>query len=351
LVNLPKLVFDPVYLNGIHALRRFEIRNLSSFPLIVKLRSNLGAQISFQLTNENLPDDDLQADNSKTVFKMGSWSGSAPQSLRSSLNSIVGYSQTEFQSSTVDGESGAWSLSRSSSMENNVPPLPPVANARDQSGQKEHGHQFNQLFNYVNHIDQVYLPAGQSEKVIVAFLPAEKSHDDVSNKAEEIENPFPTADGEESNDFFEVNGVIFFFAFKVVADKDDVRSVTKHFIEGLETPGSDVSLQSRIQASDSVGPGDATDPDAKNTAAPDYQVLPTDLDVNQIKVKSVPISLMDRYRLRRDYFRRLRCRRDVLQGLHYLEQIRNRAALDIKHCGFVERDQQKLARVYRLRYG
>lgn len=55
IVNLNKLVFDNVYLNQIHALKRFELKNTSQFPLMVKLRSNLQTQISFQLRNENLP--------------------------------------------------------------------------------------------------------------------------------------------------------------------------------------------------------------------------------------------------------------------------------------------------------
>ncbi|RKO97040.1 hypothetical protein CAUPRSCDRAFT_11270 [Caulochytrium protostelioides] len=51
-----RFVFDGVYLNGLSSLRKFEIANISPFPLTVKLRSNLGRQVGFQLRNENLPD-------------------------------------------------------------------------------------------------------------------------------------------------------------------------------------------------------------------------------------------------------------------------------------------------------
>lgn len=58
LVNFPsRLVLENVYLNGLHSLRRFGIKNTSATDIIVKMRSSLGAQISFQLTNENLPFD------------------------------------------------------------------------------------------------------------------------------------------------------------------------------------------------------------------------------------------------------------------------------------------------------
>lgn len=58
LVNFPsRLVLDNVYLNGLHSLRRFGIKNTSQTHIVVKMRSSLGPQISFQLTNENLPFD------------------------------------------------------------------------------------------------------------------------------------------------------------------------------------------------------------------------------------------------------------------------------------------------------
>jgi hypothetical protein len=58
LINFPsRLVLENVYLNGLHSLRRFGIKNTSPTDIVVKMRSSLGSQISFQLTNENLPFD------------------------------------------------------------------------------------------------------------------------------------------------------------------------------------------------------------------------------------------------------------------------------------------------------
>eukprot|EP00842_Homolaphlyctis_polyrhiza_P006400 jgi/Hompol1/6761/HPOL_003718-RA len=37
-----------------------------------------------------------------------------------------------------------------------------------------HGYQFNQLFNYVNHIDEVSLEPGETQRIIIAFLPEVK---------------------------------------------------------------------------------------------------------------------------------------------------------------------------------
>jgi len=55
-VDLPggRLAFDRVYLNGLHALRKFSMRNVAGARLLVKLRSNLGRQVAFQLSNDNL---------------------------------------------------------------------------------------------------------------------------------------------------------------------------------------------------------------------------------------------------------------------------------------------------------
>src|SRR5438270_13004255 len=73
LMNIPsRLVLEKVYLNGLHALRRFEIRNLSKSTILVKLRSNLGSQIAFQLKNENLADIDSQKENLLTSSELSS---------------------------------------------------------------------------------------------------------------------------------------------------------------------------------------------------------------------------------------------------------------------------------------
>ncbi|RCH79549.1 hypothetical protein CU097_001191, partial [Rhizopus azygosporus] len=49
-----RITLDNVYLNGLHALRRLHLRNLSNRPISIKMRSNLRNQIAFQLENENI---------------------------------------------------------------------------------------------------------------------------------------------------------------------------------------------------------------------------------------------------------------------------------------------------------
>lgn len=49
-----KLTLESVYCNGIHVLHRFEITNKIASSLLIKPRSNLASQISFQLSNENI---------------------------------------------------------------------------------------------------------------------------------------------------------------------------------------------------------------------------------------------------------------------------------------------------------
>lgn len=129
-------------------------------------------------------------------------------------------------------------ISRTSSVENQT--LSPLGTIIQHNS---HGYQFNQLFNFVNLIDHVYLAAGQSESIIVAFLPQEKLYDPSSH---DKHNPFHTNEEEESNDFFEVNGVIFFFAFKLPSPQPDNQSVINDLIAEISN---------------------------NETAPPDYQVL------------------------------------------------------------------------------
>lgn len=100
-----------MYQNGLHALKRLEIRNLTDQRILVKMRSNLRHQIAFQLNNEN-------------------------------INSVPDKALEGIATNTVD-----WSHT---------------------SADKFH---FNQLFNYVNHIDQLELDPYQTLPLILAFLP------------------------------------------------------------------------------------------------------------------------------------------------------------------------------------
>ncbi|KAF9971794.1 hypothetical protein BGZ73_005157 [Actinomortierella ambigua] len=207
LINLPnRLVLDNVYLNGLHSLRRFGIRNTSSTDLLIKMRSSLGAQISFQLTNENLPFDPAAAS-------------------AGGLSSV---------STNTAAAAEAGSLTAT-------------------------GHQFNQLFNHVNLIGEVLVPAGATEYVILGFLPDPRGKNrrskwdtstlDAGNTANtnnsasgsalnegvqimddsrqrdmmsatlsghDLNDGFDINDQQsDSFDSFEVNGLLFFFAYKI----------------------------------------------------------------------------------------------------------------------------------------
>ncbi|KAF9920409.1 hypothetical protein FBU30_009776 [Linnemannia zychae] len=161
------------------------------------MRSSLGSQISFQLTNENLPFD--------------------PDTTGSPLQVIS-------TNTAAAAEAGSTGL------------------------------QFNQLFNYVNLIDEVTIAAGETEYVILGFLPEPRSknrrvsscandgtnnsgngsafgdgvqvYDDsrqrdisangLANGSNIDADEFNSNDQQtDSFDSFEVNGLVFFFAYKL----------------------------------------------------------------------------------------------------------------------------------------
>jgi hypothetical protein len=133
---------------------------------MVKLRSNLQSQISFQLTNENLiPDSD---DQKPHIFSPpeGLSITEGSQSVRSSLNSVLNFGSNNVFT-PIEREFSAYSqISRNSSNDfNSIQPssfsTPPKQLVL--SG----GYQFNQLFNYVNLIDHVFLAAGQTESNLI----------------------------------------------------------------------------------------------------------------------------------------------------------------------------------------
>ncbi|KAF9200015.1 hypothetical protein BGZ49_009783, partial [Haplosporangium sp. Z 27] len=203
-----------VYLNNLHSLRRFGIKNTSQSDILVKMRSSLGAQISFQLTNENLPFD---PDTNETPL------------------------QTISTNTAAAAEAGSLTAT---------------------------GHQFNQLFNLVNLIDEVTIAAGETEYVILGFLPDARGrnrrakwdststglditntnsgngsahgdgaqiHDD-SRQRENSANGLATGSNIDDEDFqdnnqqtdsfdsFEVNGLVFFFAYKINPTSSEPKS-------------------------------------------------------------------------------------------------------------------------------
>ncbi|KAI8647528.1 hypothetical protein BD408DRAFT_438991 [Parasitella parasitica] len=149
-----RITLDNVYLNGLHALRKLEIHNLSDQTILVKMRSNLRNQIAFQLENENI--------------------SSLPQA---SLENIM-------TTNTV-----SWS--------------------------REAGkYPFNQLFNYINHIDQISLAAGQTRSFILAFLPETSSRlADDARENNEDDFDISVADDTETFSMFNVTGSLFFFGY------------------------------------------------------------------------------------------------------------------------------------------
>ncbi|CAG8445677.1 3690_t:CDS:10 [Ambispora leptoticha] len=247
LINIHnRLVLDNVYLNGLHSLRRFEIRNISSHRILVKLRSNLGSQIAFQLTNENLPDFDTQK---SSVSPWVTPAASQHSDLDNYASASEDFSGSDSQRLTLSSPSPPPHLLSSSTTINplnNIATNTVAAAAAGAFGDSVNGHQFNQLFNYVNHIDEVEIQPGPTQKIILAFLPdaRNKAHRSLKidhnisshlressnasfshatsdgDNAETIEdvdqnaNVFlTTAEEDETHDFFEVNGLLFFFAY------------------------------------------------------------------------------------------------------------------------------------------
>lgn len=148
-----RITLDNVYLNGLHALRKLNIQNLSDQTILVKMRSNLRNQIAFQLENENI--------------------SSLPEA---SLESIM-------TTNTV-----SWS-------------------------REAEEYPFNQLFNYINHIDQIDLEPGQTRSFILAFLPETSSRLDDSRENNEDDFDISVADDTETFSMFNVTGSLFFFGY------------------------------------------------------------------------------------------------------------------------------------------
>ncbi|KAF7728409.1 hypothetical protein EC973_006217 [Apophysomyces ossiformis] len=189
-----RITLDNVYRNGLHALRRLGIRNLSDQYLLVKMRSNLRNQIAFQLKNENvtdLPEDDLH----------------------------------EIATNTV-----AWSQAELSD-----------------------DYHFNQLFNYVNHIDQLELEPYEARTFILSFLP-ERYNASVENRDEDTEGNtgdtgFDVHDSED--DLYNnanITGSLFFFGYAGQRGESKVKIDSQQ--DGLVTSTlADYQLSVKFRAS------------------------------------------------------------------------------------------------------
>lgn len=108
-----EIAFKNVYYNGFHSLKQVGVENLTAEMIVIKLDSTLKDQISFQLENENIIKD-----------------------MNPTTESLA-------------TNTAAWT---------NFTATPDLS-------------QFNQLFNYVNHIDHIQLQPNQKLIFVIAFLP------------------------------------------------------------------------------------------------------------------------------------------------------------------------------------
>jgi hypothetical protein len=125
---------------------------------------------------------------------------------------------------------------------------------------KGQNHQFNQLFNYVNHIDQIELDPGQCQKIIVAFLPEDKE----DKKISDVPTSFSVDKNDNTFDFFEVNGILFFVCFR----KQKLRELqleSMPTLTDLKEEGVAASPKLRLRADSKVVQYDG------GQIAPDYQ--------------------------------------------------------------------------------
>lgn len=130
-----RVVLDRVYLNGLHTLKRLEIRNVSDFDIRVKFSSSLpGEQMAFQLSNENLPETTLPPAHPKAIT-LSNGSKSPPE------HSLELKSKSSFDDVTH------W--------EHHV--IQP--------------HQYNELFNLVSRVSEMDLQAHTSRYLVLLFLP------------------------------------------------------------------------------------------------------------------------------------------------------------------------------------
>ncbi|KAL1925437.1 uncharacterized protein VTP21DRAFT_320 [Calcarisporiella thermophila] len=217
-----RVTIEKVYLNGLHALKRFEIKNTSPFRILVRLRSNLGTQVAFQPNNENLPDPDAFFQNTSSA---GAGLVSFPQTpsdeASEPLATFPSTPPSPTLSTSMDDVPNTLPEHFFSIATNTVAAM--AAGISDRFGHQ--GYQFNQLFNYVNYVDEIDIPPFQSKKVILAFLPdssRERSSRRTANRVDRSEessdrsslfSSAAPADSEETHDIFEVNGLLLFYGY------------------------------------------------------------------------------------------------------------------------------------------
>jgi predicted DNA-binding protein YlxM (UPF0122 family) len=259
LKNLPtKIVVDNVYLNSLHYLHPFLIQNTSSIPLLIKMRSNIPSQLSFQLSNENYT---IQADGRSSL----------PQNAKeySTPTPINAYTSTSTPSRTGD-----------ETCQNN----------------------FNELFNSVNCIDELNLEAGEQQELVLTFLPdstlryatttelsvkhpyqihrpsspiqrgsftekvqsqasvsgvVAKDESQPASTIQQGQQPGPTSgvasscEDSDTYDFFELNGLIFISAYKMTGENgEEIKSERERI--SSETPLDALIMKKHIMAEEDI---------------------------------------------------------------------------------------------------
>ncbi|KAI7900712.1 uncharacterized protein BX663DRAFT_553713 [Cokeromyces recurvatus] len=187
-----RITLDNVYFNGLHALRRLCIRNLSDQSILIKMRSNLRNQIAFQLENENitnLPDSCFQ---SIVTTNTVSWSREAKE------------------------------------------------------------YPFNQLFNYINHIDQLNLEPGQTRTFILAFLPERPRIDDDSRQNRNDDFDISVVEDTETFDMFNVTGSLFFFGYYSSNNNQEDNNSSKDVLSTSSLADYQVSVKFRASVCQSA---------------------------------------------------------------------------------------------------
>lgn len=250
----PIKLLDGVYMNGIHALRRLDLRNTSGERLRIRLQSNLGAQIAFQLSNENLPEERAHEaaetvatgtdDTASGIAAMTTTLASAASGPTAEGSRVMTTSQSLASLASLDSEPSVTSggptalapslfLHRRAVATNTAHAaalnLAMRASARTaDTATTSAYHQCNELFNYVNYIDSVDLEKAETKSIVLAFLPEPKQVN--SNNAEAMSPS--TADA--SYEMSEYNGTLSFLVTRI--DRDGVERDTRRGGDAADLP-------------------------------------------------------------------------------------------------------------------
>ncbi|ORY49611.1 hypothetical protein BCR33DRAFT_713934 [Rhizoclosmatium globosum] len=125
--SLPVIACDNVYLNGLHHLQWVYLRNPSQTHRVqVRLKTTLGPQLAFQLTNENLPRPRLLAPTSASARRRSAQMRLAQSSVASTTSTATATSTSTSASSSVSGSASASTTPNHFSDASLSMPLPPA---------------------------------------------------------------------------------------------------------------------------------------------------------------------------------------------------------------------------------